>query len=173
MGTIRTVTEAFIRLVKREIHEGAVLALADDVFEVKRTPSVLLQGPTLSENGARRSQTRFIERDRAALTFESCRAPRLYHLDFDLVVTTDTEGELLDLTEKVARFYQTHPVLEIGAEGALNLTERLPLGGLKRVNLSNLRQASGRARIEDCPVYDGEVQRGKLVRDLVLDLQAH
>jgi hypothetical protein len=173
VGTIRTVTETFIRLVRREIHENAVLVLPDDVFEVKRTPSVLLQGPTLSENGARRSQSRCIERDPEALTFESCRAPRLYHLDFDLVVTTATEAELLDLAEKIARFYQLHPVLEIGAEGTLNLTERLPLGGLRRVNLSNLRQASGRARIEDSPVYDGEIQRGKLVRDLALDLRAH
>jgi hypothetical protein len=50
-------------------------------------------------------------------------------------------------------------------DGTLNLTELTPLGGLKRVNLSNLRQASGRARIEDCPVYDGIVREGKLIRD--------
>ncbi len=36
--------------------------------------------------------------------------------------------------------------------GSLNLTEIVPLGGLRRVNLPNLRQSSGRCRIENCPV---------------------
>jgi hypothetical protein len=56
-------------------------------------------------------------------------------------------------------------VIAIGQEGPLNLTERVPLGGLRRVNLSNLRQATGGLRMEDCPVYDGLVTHGKLIRD--------
>ena len=39
------------------------------------------------------------------------------------------------------------------------------LGGLARVNLSNLRQSSGRIRIESCPVYDGDLRDGRLIRD--------
>ena len=66
--------------------------------------------------------------------------------------------------EKVARFFQLYPILAIGQEGTLNVTELIPLGGLRRVNLSNLRQASGRLRIEDCPVYDGRITQGKLIR---------
>ena len=162
MEILREVVESFVRLAKSEIHPGAVLVAADDVFEVTNVPSVVLQGPTLTENGARRTPSMLVRRNEADLTFEQCRRPRLYHLDFDVIVTTGKEAELLDLTERVARFYQLHPVLAIGEHGVLNITELVPLGGLKRVNLSNLRQASGRCRIEDCPVYDGRVVSGKL-----------
>jgi len=167
---IREVVETFIRLAKTEIDEGAVLVAADDVFEVMRTPSVVLQGPTLVEDQARRTPAKQVRRSQSDLTFEERRHPRLYHLEFDVIVTTGKEGELLDLTEKIARFYLLHPVLEVGEHGTLNVTELTPFGGLKRVNLSNLRQASGKCRIEDCPVYDGRVVNGKLVTSLELKL---
>lgn len=112
-----------------------------------------------------------VTRNEQDLTFEQCRHPRLYHLDFDVIVTTGKESELLDLTEKVARFYQLHPVITVGEHGSLNLTELVPLGGLKRVNLSNLRQASGRCRIEDCPVYDGRVQSGRLAAGIEVQIR--
>lgn len=112
------------------------------------------------------------KRNEADLTFEQCRHPRLYHLDFDVIVTTGKEAELLDLTEKLARFYQLHPMLAVDEHGSLAITELVPLGGLKRVNLSNLRQASGKCRIEDCPVYDGRVVTGKLATGLHLELSA-
>ncbi|MCX5769523.1 MAG: hypothetical protein NTZ09_04520 [Candidatus Hydrogenedentes bacterium] len=76
---------------------------------------------------------------------------------------------LLDLQEKGARFFQAHTVLPVGELGALNLTLLTPLGGLRRVNLSNLRQESGRCRIEDCPVYDGAVLEGKLIHRRVFE----
>jgi hypothetical protein len=170
MELTREVVESFVRLVKLEIDPGAVLVAAADMFEVTKTPSVVLQGPTLTEDSGRRTQTQLVKCNEADLTFEQCRHPRLYHLDFDVIVTTAKESELLDLTEKVARFYQLHPVLPVGDHGALNLTELVPLGGLKRVNLSNLRQASGRCRIEDCPVYDGMVQSGKLVAEVTIEV---
>lgn len=170
MELIREVVETFIRLVKSEIDPGAALVVADDMFEVTRTPSVVMQGPTLSENGSRRTPAMLVTRDEQYLTFEQRRSPRLYHLDFDVIITTGKESELLDLTEKVARFYQLHPVIVVGEHGSLNLTEIAPLGGLKRVNLSNLRQASGRCRIEDCPIYDGRVAAGKLATGLRLEL---
>ena len=166
MDILREVVESFTRLAKSEIHAGAVLVCSDDAFEVTDVPSVVFQGPTLSEDGDRRTPAMLTKRDEADLTFEQCRHPRLYHLDFDVIVTTGKQADLLDLTEKVARFYQLHPVLTVGDHGLLAITELVPLGGLKRVNLSNLRQASGRCRIEDCPVYDGCVVAGKLVRDI-------
>ncbi len=169
MNTILTVIEELIRLFKREVHDGARLVSVDNVFEVTETPSVILQGPVMSENGTRRTQARLIEKDLDAMDYEECKAPRLYHLDFDVILTTATELELLDLQFAVARLYQTHPTIAIGDEGVLNLSEMLPAGGLRRLNLSNLRQASGRARIEDCPVYDGEIRQGKLIRDRIFD----
>jgi len=111
------------------------------------------------------------ERQISDLTYTKSRSPRLYHLDFDVVVTAAKEAELLDLTEKVARFYQLFPALLVPDRGALNLTELVPLGGLRRVNLSNLRQASGRIRVEDCPVWDGRIESGKLIRDRLFEMR--
>lgn len=169
METIRLVVETFIRLVRAEIDPGAVLAASDDIFEVTDVPSLVLQGPMLTENMARRTQSRLIDKDVPSLTYEERKHPRLYHLDFDVVATTASTPELVDLQEKIARFYQVHPVLEMGEQGVLNLTESVPLGGLRRVNLSDLRQSSGRLRIEDCPIYDGLVDIGKLIKDRVFE----
>jgi len=169
LDILREVVESFVRLAKSEINSCAVLVCADDVFEVTNVPSVVLQGPTLSEDGDRRTLARVVKRNEAELSFEQCRHPRLYHLDFDIIVTTGKEADLLDLTEKLARFYQLYPVLTVGDHGVLNLTELVPLGGLKRVNLSNLRQASGKCRIEDCPIYDGRVAAGKLAASVKIE----
>lgn len=171
MELIREVVESFIRLAKSEICPGAILVSADDVFEVTDVPSVVLQGPTLSENADRRTPAMLTKRNEADLTFEQCRHPRMYHLDFDVVVTTGREADLLDLTEKIARFYQLHQMLAVGEHESLGITELMPLGGLKRVNLSNMRQASGRCRIEDCPVYDGRVTAGKLAAGLKIEVE--
>lgn len=171
MDILREVVESLVRLAKSEIRPSAVLVCADDIFEVTDVPSVVLQGPTLSEDGDRRTPAILVARNEAELTFEQCRHPRLYHLDFDVIVTTGKEAELLDLTEKLARFYQLHPALAVGGHGSLNITELVPLGGLKRVNLSNMRQASGRCRIEDCPIYDGRVSAGKLATGVKIEIE--
>ena len=168
---MREIVETFIRLAKSEIYASAVLVASDDMFEVSNVPSVILQGPTLTENGDRRTPAMLTRRSREELSFEQCRHPRLYHLDFDVVVTTGQEADLLDLTEKLARFYQLHPMLVVGEHGSLNITELVPLGGFKRVNLSNLRQSSGRCRIEDCPVYDGRVIAGKLATGVKIEVE--
>lgn len=165
MSTIQAATENLIRLVKQAIHPDTVLVFADDLFEVQSTPSVILQGPKLAEDRFRRGLVRLFEKNSADLSFEECRFPRLYHLDFDLVVTVDREVELLQFHEAVSRFLQLNPMIPIADQGKLNLTELIPLGGLARVNLSNLRQSSGRLRIESCPVYDGEIRNGRLIRD--------
>lgn len=165
MSTILSATETLIRLAKDVVHPDTVLVVADDLFEIEHTPSVILQGPKISENKLRRSRSQLFEKDVATLSYEECNFPRLYHLDFDLVVTVDREMELLQFQEQVSRFLQIHPTITIEDLGNLNLTELIPLGGLARVNLSNLRQSSGRIRIEDCPVYDNEIRNGRLIRD--------
>ncbi|MHB9036948.1 MAG: hypothetical protein ACYC64_09785 [Armatimonadota bacterium] len=170
MNILREVVESFGRRVNSGIHPGAVLVCADDLFQVTDVPSVVIQGPILTENGDRRTPAMLTRRNQVDLTFEQCRHPRLYHLDFDVIVTTGKEAELIDLTERIARFYQLHPVIAVGEHGVLNLAELVPLGGLKRVNLSNLRQASGRCRIEDCPIYDSRVSVGKLVAEVTIEI---
>lgn len=163
MEIIRETVEALVRLAKAEIHGSAVLVFPEDPFEVTDTPSLILRGPALVENTDRRTVGNVIERDIPALTYTESRHPRLYHLDFEIIITTTKGNQLLALTEKTSRFFARHPSLEVPGRGRVNLTEIIPVGGLGRVNLSNLRQASGKCRIEDCPVWDERIIEGKLV----------
>lgn len=154
MDTICQATEALIRLLQTEVDPHAVLVAADDVFEAVDVPALLLQGPTLVEDATRRTLAVWTARDQAAMTCQYGRFPRLYHLEFDLVASAGDEPSLLALVGKVTALYQQRPLLSVPELGELPLTEITPLGGWRRVNLSNLRQASGRCRIEDCPVGD-------------------
>lgn len=159
---IQEATEALIRLIKQEVHSNCVLVSADDLFEVKRLTSVLLQGPTLTEHGHRRCPATAFQINQNDLTTKQGRFPRHYHLDYELIVTTGKEVEMLQMQEAVTAFLAAFPVLTVGT-GTLNLTELVPLGSQRRVNLSNLHQCSGKIRIEDCPVFAGAVVDGKLI----------
>ncbi|CAM2070222.1 hypothetical protein SCOR_32905 [Sulfidibacter corallicola] len=165
MDTLLLTIESLIRLCQADIDGNTILVPKDDPFEVKRLPSVILQGPVLEEHKRRRTMATFINRDLPNLTYTEGRFPRLYHLVFDLIVTTRTERELIQFHEVVARFFARHPQLQVADRGTLTLTVDKPLGSVARVNLSNLRQASGQFRVEDCPIFDGALQTGKLIRD--------
>ncbi len=170
MYSVRHVTETFIRMVQADVNEGAVLVPPDDAFEVTATPSLLIQGPRFTENKARRSMARQVMTDTDALTFEDREYPRFYHLDFDVIATTTKEADLIDLVATVIAFFAFHREIEIPPDGdALAITELTSMGGLNRVNLSNLKQSSGRYRIEDCTVYGGEAVHGKLIVDRIFD----
>jgi hypothetical protein len=70
----------------------------------------------------------------------------------------------------VVVFFAFQRELVIPPDGdRLPITELVPIGGLNRVNLSNLKQSSGRYRIEDCAVYGGQAVQGKLVLDRIFD----
>jgi hypothetical protein len=174
METMRLATEALLRLLRVEIDPGAVLVAADDVFEAVQVPALLLQGPTLVEDARRRTLAHWTVRDQEQLTYVGGPYARLYHLDFDVVVSTGKERELLALIGKMALFYQQHPVLDVPDLCRLPVTELTPLGGLRRMNLSNLRQASGRLRIEDCPVGDEaalQTESGSLIVTPCLEIE--
>lgn len=173
MEMIRLATEALIRLLKTEVDPGAVLIAADDVFAATDVSALLLQGPTLTEDTRRRTLAHWAQRDQHTMTFTGGPYPRLYHLDFDVVVSTGTEQELLVMNGLMTILYQRHPVLMIPNIGALPMTELTPLGTLRRVNLSNLRQATGRLRIEDCPIGDDiqlQTETGRLIGAVAIDL---
>jgi len=166
MDTIRLATEGLIRLFQAEVDPHTLLVAADDVYEAAEVPALLLQGPTPVEDARRRTLAQWTERDQATMTCRRGRYPRLYHLEFDLVASAGDERGLLTLVGAVAALYQRLPVLPVPEVGDLPLTEITPLGGWRRVNLSNLRQASGRLRIEDCPVGDADTvptETGRLI----------
>ena len=170
MYSVRHVIETFIRMVQADVHEAAVLVPPDDAFEVTATPSLMIQGPRFIENKARRSMARQIVTDTEALTFEARQYPRFYHLDFDVIATTSKEAELIDLVARIIAFFAFHREIEIPPNAEpLAITELTPMGGLNRVNLSNLKQSSGRYRIEDCAVYGGEAVHGKMIVDRIFD----
>jgi hypothetical protein len=168
---MREVVESFLRLLRAEVHPNVLLAPPDDVFEVTKVPSLVVQGPVVAEDEGRRCPARLLVRQEESAGYVDRAHPRLYHLDFDLIATAGDGAGLLESQEKAARFFQAHTVLPVGELGALNLTLLAPLGGLRRVNLSNLRQASGRCRIEDCPVYDDVVTEGKLIHTRVFEFR--
>ena len=166
MDTIQLATETLIRLFQTEIDLHTLLVAADDVFEATEVPALLLQGPTLIEDAQRRTLAHWTEKDQDAMTYRCGKYPRLYHLDFDIVASAGFERDLLIIIGKVALLYQRSPLLAVAGLGNLPLTEITPLGGGRRVNLSNLRQASGRLRIEDCPVGNAdslETETGSLI----------
>ncbi|MHB9131141.1 MAG: hypothetical protein ACYDBB_08635 [Armatimonadota bacterium] len=169
MEIIREIVESYLRLLKYEIDPHTVLVASDDAFEVPKVPSLIVQGPTLVEHAERRTMAHWVTKDRESATYTSGRYPRLYHLDFEVIATAGHEGELLDLQTTITRFYQRHPVLEVPDRCFLNLTELVPVGGGRRVNLSNLRQASGRCRLEDCPIGDGMLTSGPLILTPIFD----
>jgi hypothetical protein len=148
-------TMTLLRLVCDSVHASARLVDPDSVFEAGKPPSVVLAGPAITEDRLRRTQSRWLEESPDPGVVLDRPHPRMYHMDFEIVVTTANAIELLDYEEHVASFFDLNPTITIPERGELALTLLTPLGGLKRVNLSNLRQASGKCRIEDVPVFSG------------------
>ncbi len=190
MGSfIRETVETLIRKLQADVTPHTVLVPPNDYYEIKHTPSLLVIGPKMEENRAKRISEKIVEVDLDNLTYTERNWPRYYHLDFEFVLTADTGAELLELQEKVIAFFLDNRVVAVPVSGGWGLgpfgiepwgsedvflefylREMIPVGGLKRPNLSNLRQASGRYRIEDVPIFDHVLEEGKLVlyRDFVL-----
>lgn len=163
-SSIRDAVEALIRKLQPDVTPNTVLVPLNEYYEIKQVPSLILIGPKLEENLAKRVSEKRVERDVANFTYTSSNWPRYYHLDFDLVLTAETGAELLDLQEKVIAFFLDNLEIVVSPECSYYLRELIPLGGLDRPNLSNLRQASGKYRIEDVEVFDSRVEEGKLVK---------
>ena len=161
-SNIRDSVEALIKKLQVDVLENTVLVPPNEYYEIKQTPSLLVIGPKLDENREKRVSEKRVEVDRDNLSYTERNWPRYYHLDFDFVLTTDTGAALLDLQEKVIAFFLDNHEIET-ADASFNLVELTPIGGLERPNLSNLRQASGRYRIEDVEIIDHEVTEGKIV----------
>ncbi len=190
MGSfVKETVETLIRKLQADVTPHTVLVPPNEYYEIKHTPSLLVIGPKMDENRAKRVSEKIVVIDRAALTYTERNWPRFYHLDFDFVLTAGNGMELLELQESLIAFFLDNIAVAVpvtagwgpgpfgiepwGSEdGALKfyLREMVPIGGLDRPNLSNLRQASGRYRIEDVPIFDHVLEEGKLVlyRDFVL-----
>ncbi len=161
-SNIRDSIEALIKKLQAGVTPNTVLVPVNDYYEIKHTPSLLVIGPKLEENRSKRNSEKRVEVDRDNLSYTERNWPRYYHLDFDFVLTADTGAALLDLQEKGITFFLDNREIAT-AECAFKLREMIPIGGLERPNLSNLRQASGRYRIEDVEVFDHDVFDGKIV----------
>lgn len=186
---LRETVETLIRKLQADVTPHTVLVPLNDYYEVKHVPALLVIGPRMDENRAKRVSEKIVEIDRDALTYIERNWPRFYHLDFDFVLTAGNGMELLELQESLIAFFLDNVAVSVpiaagwglgpfgidpwGSEDVslkFYLREMVPIGGLERPNLSNLRQASGRYRIEDVPVFDHVLEEGKLVlyRDFVL-----
>jgi len=186
---VRATVEALIRKLQADVTPHTALVPLNDYYEIKQVPSLLVIGPKMEENRAKRISEKIVEIDRGALTYTERNWPRFYNLDFDFVLTAANGMELLDLQESLIAFFLDNIAVAVpvsagwglgpfgdepwGSENIFlefYLREMIPIGGLERPNFSNLRQASGRYRIEDVPIFDHVLDEGKLVlyRDFVL-----
>lgn len=162
---IREACEALVAKLRADVLPQVVIVGKDDFHEVKQVPSLLLVGPTLVLDKPKRFLLSDVVVDEPTLTYTETHEPWYYHLDFDLVLNTGTGTELLSLVADLTAFFRANVALDVSADARFLLTEMIPLGGLMRPNLSNLRQASGRCRIETVPVYDSYQVTGPLVVD--------
>ena len=174
MYTIRDAVESFIRRLQSEVTDNVELINRNDLHETTKIPGIILQGPDIQENLQRYTPpgiTKEFETDEGALTFESRDYPHFYHLDFTLIITCSTSSELIDLQGKVIKFFLYNSILDVDGEN-IHLHEITPVGGLDRPNLSNLRQATGRYRMEDVVVYsDNAPEAGKLIEDRIFEFR--
>ena len=171
MSSLRAVVEKMMGLIQADILPGATIVPADDPFEIKATPSLLVQGPTLTQDLERRSMAKICETNLTDNSYVMGLSPAYYNLDFDIVVNTSNVQTLLDLQEKCALFFRQHAVLTVSSELSLRITELVPVGGFSKINLSNLRRAAGRFRIEDFPVFSGDFYAGKLILKRTIEYQ--
>ena len=189
ISLVRDTVETLIRKLQSDVTPNTVLVPLNDYYEIKQVPSLLVIGPKLEENRAKRVSEKIVEIDQDSLSYTQRNWPRFYHLDFDFMLTASNGMDLLDLQEKLIVFFLDNHFIQVSVapgfgiggfgvdpwgasedDAEFYLSEMIPIGGLERPNYSNLRQASGRYRIEDVPVFDNDIEEGKLVlyRDFVL-----
>ncbi len=160
---IQEACNALVAKLRGGVLPQVVIVGKDDFHEIKQVPSLLLVGPALVLDKPKRFLLSDFVVDEPSLTYTETHQPWFYHLDFDLVLSTGTGVELLGLVSAVTAFLRANVALEVPPDGRFLLTELIPMGGLVRPNLSNLRQASGRCRIETVPVPDGYQATGSLI----------
>ncbi len=166
MSTIQTVTETLIRLAKQAIHPDTVLVFPDDPV---RGPA----HPQRHPPGAEADRRPFPPQPEPPVR-EECRGAEFRGVPVSPALSPRFRpgGNRWigrpNCSVFTSRYHGSFSFTRRSpspTRGSLNLTELVPLGGLARVNLSNLRQSSGRIRIESCPVYDGDLRDGRLIRD--------
>jgi len=173
MYTIREAIESFVRKLQSDITPNVELINRSDLHETIKIPGIIVQGPEIQENLTRYTPpgvTKEFIIDEPNLTFEARKYPHFFHLDFDLICTCNTSAELIDLQEKIIKFFTFNSMLAVNVDDNIHLHEIIPVGGLNRPNLSNLRQATGRYRLEDIIVYSGDLENGKLIKDRIFEM---
>ena len=106
MGSfIRKSVETLVRELQTDVLEHTVLVPPNEYYEIKHMPSLLVIGPKMEENRAKRVSEKIIVIDRDALTYTERNWPRFYHLDFDFVLTAGNGMELLELQESLISFF--------------------------------------------------------------------
>lgn len=161
---VRSATEALVIALQDQVTPHTQLVPNSDYYEVKKTPSLVVIGPKIVENKSKRISEKLQDINIQNLAYEERRWPSYYHLDFEFLLTAKTGAELLDLIGRTTVFFIDNTSVAVDSS-VFNIVELIPIGGLDRPNLSNLRQASGKYRIEDVTVFGDLVTNGKLVLD--------
>ncbi len=169
VSSTKQACESLITSLQAAVTPHTVLVPQNDCYEIKKVPSLIVIGPKVEENKEKRVTEKLQSIDIDALSYSERLWPRYNNLDFELLLTASTGAELLALQELVSVFFIDTKSIVVG-DSIFNIVETTPVGGLDRPNLSNLRQSSGKCRIEDVEVFGTAVETGKLAVDRVVNI---
>ncbi len=169
VSSIKQACESLITSLQSAVTPRTILVPQNDYYEIKDVPSLIVIGPKVEENKDKRISEKLLSIDIDALSYSERLWPRYYHLDFELLLTASTGAELLALQELVSVFFIDTKYVTVG-DSIFNIIETTPVGGLDRPNLSNLRQSSGKCRIDDVEVFGTAVETGKLAVDRIVNI---
>jgi len=113
ISIVRATIEALIRKLQSDVTPNTVLVPLNDYYNIKQVPSLLVIGPKLEENRAKRVSEKIVEIDRDSLSYTQRNWPRFYHLDFDFMLTASNGMDLLDLQEKLIVFFLDNHFVQV------------------------------------------------------------
>lgn len=169
--TLSAAVSALITEAASHICEHSVLAPADDEYEITNPPVLIFVGPTVKKSGLEHGigEEEFYDEDEAAFTISA--TPVLYDLHFEVIAAAESGEDLLDVQQAAMSFLAEHDSIAIDEFGSLPLDEVTPIGGGQRVNLSNIRQATGEWVLRGFPVYDTRTLTAYPIESVTVDME--
>ena len=149
-----------------------------DITQLKTLPAIILTGPKLEEDKRMRSQAKLTAIDKKTLTYVKEKAPRWYHLVYEVMIASETFRELMDRLESLSRLAQSTPLLTVEQEGGTGRVRQYGWewtaspGNAGRPNFSGVYEATGRMTVWDVEVYSGVVETGPLITSITMDFES-
>ena len=171
---IKETCAALIRLLKTVEPNTAITH--GRVLELKTLPSLVLEGPALSEIRAMRSQAKITAKDLANKAYVREKAPRWYNLSFNVTIGAEKYADILDRIEALSRLAQRSNLIAAKQEGTGR--ERAYAWDWQTIpssagapNFSGVYNAAGRLTIYAVEAYSDIQETGPLIMSIELDFE--